>query len=149
MPSRLDEIKERAKKATKGPWKAMEDGNQYIHGPKGDRYLPTAKVVASARVDGLIRPWNPHAVMAFMKLDDAWVCRFLSDDAQFIAHSRDDVSWLVEEVERLRGRNVEIIACLERRVRQLTEKGWDEDWEVVEACQDTLSNIEAMLEEKP
>jgi len=98
-PERLAEISERAKKASPAPWRAMADGNQYIK----TNYIPAAVVVAAARVDGLVRPWNPHALLAFgFKPEEYETARFLSDDADFIAAARNDVPDMASEIVRLR-----------------------------------------------
>lgn len=99
MSARLDEIKARCEKATKGPWTALADGNQYLD----TKYMPTAKCVASARVLGIQRPWNPHALLSFGFTPGEYeTARFAEHDAAFIASAREDVPWLVSEVERLR-----------------------------------------------
>lgn len=85
-PARLAEIRARLDAATPGPWRSMREGNQFLN----CKYLPTAKCVGASRVDGLPRPWNPHAVISFMKLDAAEVSRFKDEDADFIAHAGGD-----------------------------------------------------------
>lgn len=88
---RVDQIRERLAATTPGQWRSMNEGNQYL----GTHYLPTAKLVGASRVDGLPRPWNPHAMVAFMKLDPAEVSRFVDADADFIAMSREDMAFLL------------------------------------------------------
>ena len=89
----LDSVAQRAEAATKGPWVSMRDGNQYVN----TRYLPTAQVVGASRVDGIVRPWNPHALIAFgFKPQEYETARFHDADADFIAHARTDLPRLVQ-----------------------------------------------------
>jgi hypothetical protein len=98
MSDRLKEIAERAEKATPGPWEAWADGSQFVN----TRYLPTARSVACSRIRELTRPWNPHALIAFgFSCEEYEVARFLTADAEFIAHARQDVPFLLNEVARL------------------------------------------------
>ena len=77
--SRLDEIKARTDAATEGPW--VRD----MHSPD-----------MSGRSGWYIR--GPRKLgLRSMVLNS----RMLSGDAEFIAHAREDVGWLVEQVERL------------------------------------------------
>jgi hypothetical protein len=95
---RLREIEERAAKASPGPWRSLRDGNQYIQ----TSYLPTAKCVGASRVEGLVRPWNPHGLLAFgFKPSEYETARFLDADADFVAHAREDIPALIAEVGRL------------------------------------------------
>ena len=91
---RLAEIRERlAKRASRGPWRSLRDGNQYVN----TFYLPTAKVVGASRVDGLVRPWNPHALVAFgFKPAEYETSRFIDEDADFIAAAPEDVAYLLD-----------------------------------------------------
>jgi hypothetical protein len=85
--SRLDEIKERERKATKGEWK----------------FIP-----------GL---WNVgyetgHSDGSIITEDDGWYIATMenapeqAENADFIAHSKEDIPWLIERLEEAR----EIIA---------------------------------------
>jgi hypothetical protein len=75
MSDRLQEIKNRAEKATPGPWEPQEPwgtcGNSWgrVKGPKSTRQY--------------------YGSMCFDKMDDV----------EFIAHSRDDVPYLLSKVE--------------------------------------------------
>ena len=80
-PIKIAELERLDAAATAAPWRSFEDGNQYLD----CGYLPTAKCVATARIPELPRPWNPHAVIAFMRLDKAEESRFRTDDARLIA----------------------------------------------------------------
>ena len=84
---RLQEIKERAEKATPGPWKVYQDaistsiGTEFIH-PQLNGPMPV--ITDAYHVGGAINIY----------IDDA--------DAEFIAHARQDVPALIAEIERLR-----------------------------------------------
>jgi hypothetical protein len=104
--ARLAQIKERAEKATDGPWHALADGNQYVNAA----YLPTAECVPCARIEEILRPWNPHALIAFgFKPQEYETARFLERDADFIAASREDVPWLLTQLEAALGRERELV----------------------------------------
>jgi hypothetical protein len=76
-----------------GNWRSMRDGNQYVE----TRYMPTAKCVGASRVDGLVRPWNPHAYVAFgFKPDEFETSRFVDADADFIADAPKLIRQLLE-----------------------------------------------------
>lgn len=81
-PINIDRIVALAEKATPGPYRSMRDGNQYLE----TRYIPTCKLVGASRIDGLKRPWNPHAAIAFgLKAEDHEIVRFTDEDADYIA----------------------------------------------------------------
>lgn len=82
--------------ATKTPWRSMRDGNQYVE----TRHMPTAKCVATSAIPEVVRPWNPHAVIAFMKLDDANESRFCDADADLIAESRNSLPALLDALDQ-------------------------------------------------
>lgn len=94
----ISKIKSYCKEATAGPWKSMRSGNQYLGATK---YLPTAKCVGTSRVEGLERPWNPYAMIGFMKLDNAEESRFKDADADFISNARTDLPIAIEIIEKL------------------------------------------------
>lgn len=76
---RIEEIRERCEKATKGPW-------------------------WSTRMDIGKGPREPNVVFS---RDDLGRCTYdtfnlKAKDADFIAHSRDDIPFLLAEIERLR-----------------------------------------------
>lgn len=73
MDDRLKEIKARCEAATPGPW---EVGYSSLGG------------MTVVNVRGSEFP--------------CWKTQIYKDDAEFIAHARQDVPWLVAEVERLR-----------------------------------------------
>ena len=74
----LVQMKERAEKATEGPW---GNGEQYEQMDPGHYvYSETSGLIVVAEEEGTFR----------------------GEDAEFIAHAREDVPRLVAEVERLR-----------------------------------------------
>jgi hypothetical protein len=78
--SRLDEIKARAEAATPGPWHAWDRGIGWeVH--KGEERAPCGR--SCDELNGEFRG------------------TFTREDAAFIAAAREDVPWLVSEVERL------------------------------------------------
>ena len=88
----------RANAATAGEWRSMREGNQFIK----TKYMPAAECVGASRVDGIVRPWNPHALLAFgFPPDEYEKARFLDADADFIAAARTDVPALCNRVEEL------------------------------------------------
>lgn len=90
----LSQLLELAGKATKGPWRAMRDGNQYIN---GDANL----LCGASRIEELTRPHNPWYVKPLHELES--VSRFLDKDADFIAAANPEtVTALVNEVIKLR-----------------------------------------------
>lgn len=80
MPDRLDEIRARTAAATPGPWHAWDRGCGWriALGFDGDGW-PTAYLPEGHRTD---------------------ISRY--EDAEFIAHSRADMPWLCDEIDRLR-----------------------------------------------
>ena len=86
-PDDLEQLETLAKAATPAPWTSLRDGNQYI--TKG--YIPAARCVGASRIEGLTRPWNPHAAIAFgLNAEAHEVVRFLDADAAFIAACSPD-----------------------------------------------------------
>jgi hypothetical protein len=93
---RLEEIEARVNKATKGPWRAgMSDMLSYDgdgDGPYKQVYVdnPDGRVHMGERLPDVVA-----------KMYDALGadCR---NNAEFAAHAREDVPWLVSEVRRLR-----------------------------------------------
>lgn len=78
MTKRLQEIRERESKATAGPW-VTDD---------------------VARV-GVGEPYGPFLATCKPSVHDWPVRQQEQDDAEFIAHAREDVPWLLSEMERL------------------------------------------------
>ena len=87
-PERLWEIKERCERATPGPWIInLEHQREML---SGRRILPAIEGPNGVMVAPLLAP----------RYSNAHISR---NDAEFIAHSREDVPALVAEVERLWG----------------------------------------------
>ena len=82
-PIKIGELECLDAAATAAPWRSMGAGNQYLE----CSYTP--RLVRAATIPELPRPWNPHAMVAFMKLDAAEVSRFKSNDAALIAAARN------------------------------------------------------------
>lgn len=85
--TRLDEIKEREAKATKGPWSTDKRGGGIVRG---------AKVYEYANGNGT------RQLAMTMGHDDLDSVESAAN-AEFIAEGRSDIPWLIAEVERLRG----------------------------------------------
>ena len=107
--SREDEIKARLEKATKGPW---EVGGPY----------PSLCVMVCVD-SGSTHPEYaepPHYEMVCKIYDSApeylYECAWQGKaDADFIAHAREDVPYLLDEIARLRRENEELIRVIHRR----------------------------------
>jgi hypothetical protein len=107
-PADLDAIEQRAEKATKGPWKAHRpQSSWHIKDSKG-RYILEG---STRRGGGAIRSWPA--------------------DAEFIAHSREDVVGLIAEVRRLReelaeaARQINCAGPIAHRIRVLKQEHAD------------------------
>lgn len=98
---RLKEIRERAEKATRGPWRV----DTWPCGSKGSP--PLAQTWASD-----VRAKSGE-ILCFQDTD--WTKPPDHPDAAFIAHARSDVPDLLEEVERLR-------AALEKQRRDMQRR---------------------------
>jgi len=83
----LEPIKERESKATKGPWEARDDTGNSQWNTWGVWTKNAANLVDGAR-----------ALWIFL-VDRMG---YQKDDAEFIAHSRQDIPNLIAEAERLR-----------------------------------------------
>ena len=52
--------------------------------------MPTAKGVGASRISGPVRPWNPHALLAFgFKPKEYETVRFIDADADLVAALRN------------------------------------------------------------
>lgn len=97
----LNIMEARANRATKGPWSTFADGNQY----KDTIYMSTAKLVAAYKIPEIVRPWNPHAYLSFgFTPKEFETARFIEEDAEFIAHARQDVPALIAEIRRIKNK---------------------------------------------
>jgi len=103
---RLAEIKALAEAATAGPWRAMRNGNQYLHVGEGEH---GNKLVGASRIVELERPWNPYAG----RKDDPEVVRLPDADADLIAAlSPDTILAILREIEAGRAlRDLAATAC--------------------------------------
>jgi len=102
--SRLDEIKARADVATPGPWHAWDRGIGWeVH--KGEECAPGCGRSCDA-LNGEFRE------------------TFTRADAEFIAAAREDVPWLVSEVERLTAER-DALAQIKRHIDEVRDgTGW-------------------------
>lgn len=82
----LAELERLQEAATPGPWESWRQGNQYL----GTTYMPTARGVAASVVKGPLRPWNPHAMIAFgVKAEQHEEVRFIDADADLVVAMRN------------------------------------------------------------
>lgn len=88
----LEPIKEREAAASKGPWTSWQFGNSTMEDGLLDHI---------AEVKGLQRPWEPTWV-GWAAAKNHFKSFFRQQDAEFIAHAREDVPALIAEVEQLR-----------------------------------------------
>jgi hypothetical protein len=111
----LSALRALAEKATAGPWRSLRDGNQYVN----TSYIPTANLVGASRIEGLVRPWNPHAYVAFgFKPAEFETVRFVDEDADYIAAlSPSIVLTLLSELEQWRAIAVPGCECWQADLR--------------------------------
>ena len=142
--ARLGEIRERVAAATEGPW---EHGDRQFtagvnerfgtdacahcrrHGDPtwiGVRDINGQKMLTHVHTDA--EPWWKHGIFAFRDSGSSVVVHdteygYMDQaDAEFIAHAREDVPWLMAEVELLTGerdRARELAARLEEQVARV------------------------------
>ncbi|MEV5443521.1 hypothetical protein AB0N23_13430 [Streptomyces sp. NPDC052644] len=112
---RIAAIQARNAAATKGPW-CTDSWEIY----QGSEYLPGI----SSWVGECCRSEDPEQALA---------------DAEFIAHARDDVPWLLAEVERLRARVAELEA-----ERHSTNEALSEAAETLRANRDRIAALEQL-----
>ena len=135
--SRLEEIEERMRKATEGPWELRDKpgtGKQIFakvdcgYDKNGKRLLPIYDVSIRPSMtvgeDGFA-----YVVLSY----ESWY-QFPSENfkekqlanADFIAHSREDIEWLLGEVERLQKEKAPLytdrIKDLEKHVKKLSHR---------------------------
>lgn len=87
--SKLDEIRERWEKATPGPWKAHDFGY-------GGMEEPCSIVIHTGKFDWQDINGEGTSVIASMLWDSQE-----ADNADAIAHAREDVPWLLAKIDRL------------------------------------------------
>ena len=122
--NRLDKIEARTNAATEGPWEW--DGESNEPWPAGDNSL---RSVSGAKDDLVLYAWGY----------DAYGIEAARDaDAEFIAHARTDVPWLLEQV-KLRDKALEAVLEMHELAQPITaafgtQEGGDycrtcvEDW---------------------
>lgn len=110
---RLAEIRGREKAATQGPWKAgKDDFTKNIIQAAKDR-----GTIIVQRMDDYNMFWN-----SYIPIEQTFA------DADFIAHAREDIPALLDEVERLREEN----EALKLRVCERQERFVAQNWRNVE-----------------
>lgn len=82
--SRVDDIRARAEAATQGPWAIWHDLDH-----RGFTTVGDAESYDEILANGECEESNPTAHV------------YVEEDAEFIAHAREDVPWLLEHVDRL------------------------------------------------
>ena len=156
--ARLGEIRERVAAATEGPW---EHGDRQFtagvnerfgtdacahcrrHGDPtwiGVRDINGQKMLTHVHTDA--EPWWKHGIFAFRDSGSSVVVHDTDEygymdqaDAEFIAHAREDVPWLLAEVERLtaeRDRARDLAARLEAQIARVEALAEREDFGSVE-----------------
>ena len=156
--ARLGEIRERVAAATEGPW---EHGDRQFtagvnerfgtdacahcrrHGDPtwiGVRDINGQKMLTHVHTDA--EPWWKHGIFAFRDSGSSVVVHDTDEygymdqaDAEFIAHAREDVPWLLAEVERLtaeRDRARGLAARLEAQIARVEALAEREDFGSVE-----------------
>ncbi len=94
---RINQIEERVNKAWRGPWKAGLDKAAF-----GDPAILTEiKAELKQELDGdrygPYLPWTVEAMYAFSSSYGEYMDR---ETAQFIAHARADIPWLIRELRK-------------------------------------------------
>jgi DNA repair exonuclease SbcCD ATPase subunit len=143
---RLAEIQEREKKATKGPWEVAPCSSN-------DEVM---NVVAEyKRVEGgASANWIAELDAALdFDSDVEGLLEQLQANAQFIAHAREDIPYLVAEVQSLRAErdrlNKALLAWEDREAAVCPEDvGFEEVIKALEAERDTLLEALEQLEAK-
>lgn len=96
MTDRLDEIRQRAEAATPGPW----EFDSHVHGEKGCRCFSHFVVTGYTLTNPF--PCCDETAEAKGASNDCTSTVVTFDDATFITHAREDIPYLLAEVERLR-----------------------------------------------
>lgn len=109
-PERLAEIEKRVLAAAEGPWKV--DPN-----PMAD-YCPDCEDYPCEHTGQLLEQCSMFDVAGPSKVGDGECSWLTKNDAAFIAHARQDVPDLLEEVRRLKG----IIAADDERLREAGQR---------------------------
>lgn len=85
LATSLYEIKKRLKATTHGPWKVYENEEGTCIGSVEDH--PQLK--------------SPEQIICMAYSSEGKKIHISKEDADFIAHSKEDVTWLIEELTRL------------------------------------------------
>ena len=85
MEGRIGEIKERLQATTPGTWKVFEPDDDYLGDDDPFVVTEDGQYIAQTSYDGL----------SFSTRETA------ANDAEFIAHAKQDIAWLVQQLEIL------------------------------------------------
>lgn len=88
---RLSQIKQRCQSASPAPWSNSLGGGYHVHGVGGKWICVTDN-----------KEWNSHGTISSNRREQA------ISNADFIAHAREDIEWLLAERERLLTQHAEI-----------------------------------------
>ena len=147
--SRLSEIEAREAKATKGPWRSMREGNQYIGVELNPRLGRSAagprasKLVGASRIEGIERPWNPWWVGDPYSPKTEETVRLTDEDADFVAASRSDIPWLVSTVRELVAERDEWEKQAQHENAELAKVKAEAETFAIRAAHPTQDDIEA------
>lgn len=156
MDDRLREIEERAAKASPGPWypRATDDGmfmnasyvstkpdpdGLFIH--DGDRGMAPGEC-DDASVVAITLLQSPRLAGV---ADEKW-----DENTEFIAHSREDIPWLIQQLRQLQGQIDRLTLDLEverqaREVAELQAHGLKTKLTVLRAV--SLDNVKGAMQE--
>jgi hypothetical protein len=96
MTDRLGEIRQRAEAATPGPW----EFDSHVHGEKGCRCFSHFVVTGYTLTNPF--PCCDETAEAKGASNDCTSTVVTFEDATFITHARQDIPYLLAEIERLR-----------------------------------------------
>lgn len=124
---RLDEIRRRAEAATPGPWE-----NIYPNVDEGDIRVQVYHL-------------EKRTVVHY---SDAIAWKIKDKDAEFIAHSREDIPWLLEQLAARDARDAEIAALKPKNMYHHRELIKDPEYrdELVSSLEEEWLNSEARAE---
>lgn len=93
MPERLQEIRAREAKATKGPWKAVQAGAPVNW--EVDSHTGQSNGVSGAVDDSIVTADNFEVLGSSEWINVKW------DDLEFMAHAREDIPSLLARISEL------------------------------------------------
>lgn len=115
----LAELLRKLAAANPGRWQSMRDGNQYIR----TGYMPTSQLVGASRIDGPVRPWNPHAYLAHgFKPAEFETVRFTDEVADLVAALVNAAPQLIAMAEHMEELRAELGLTRTNLVRAFTDK---------------------------